>query len=58
MIGLVPGRAVGAAAAGLKCRPGSDAVDGVGVHAVGGAVGSTPIGFLATGHVGSRRRPA
>ncbi|PYC79139.1 ammonia channel protein [Streptomyces tateyamensis] len=51
-IGLIAG-AVCAAAVSLKYRFGfDDSLDVVGVHAVGGAVGSLLIGFFATGHVG------
>ncbi|AUG79855.1 ammonia channel protein [Kitasatospora sp. MMS16-BH015] len=51
-IGLIAG-AVCAAAISLKYRWGfDDSLDVVGVHAVGGAIGSLLIGFFATGHVG------
>ncbi|MFJ1707326.1 ammonium transporter [Kitasatospora sp. NPDC088346] len=51
-IGLIAG-AVCAAAISLKYRFGfDDSLDVVGVHAVGGIVGSLAIGFFATGHVG------
>ncbi|MER5641174.1 ammonium transporter [Kitasatospora sp. NPDC002227] len=51
-IGLIAG-AVCAAAISLKYRLGfDDSLDVVGVHAVGGAIGSLLIGFFATGHVG------
>jgi Amt family ammonium transporter len=52
LLGLVTG-AVCAAAIGLKYRFGyDDSLDVVGVHMVGGIVGSLSIGFLATGGVG------
>ncbi len=51
-IGLIAGAAC-AAAISLKYRFGfDDSLDVVGVHAVGGAIGSLLIGFFATGHVG------
>lgn len=51
-IGLVVS-AVCAAAISLKYRLGfDDSLDVVGVHAVGGAIGSVLIGLFATGHVG------
>jgi Amt family ammonium transporter len=51
-IGLIAG-AVCAAAISLKYRLGfDDSLDVVGVHAVGGAIGSVLIGLFATGHVG------
>ncbi|MDH6144692.1 MULTISPECIES: ammonium transporter [Kitasatospora] len=51
-IGLIAG-AVCAAAISLKYRLGfDDSLDVVGVHAVGGAIGSLLIGLFATGHVG------
>ncbi|MEU3563719.1 ammonium transporter [Kitasatospora sp. NPDC006786] len=51
VIGLVAG-AVCAAAVSLKYRWGfDDSLDVVGVHAVGGVIGSLLIGFLATGNV-------
>ncbi|MFF2661818.1 ammonium transporter [Kitasatospora sp. NPDC058032] len=51
-IGLVAG-AVCAAAIGLKYRWGfDDSLDVVGVHAVGGAIGSLLVGLFATGTVG------
>ncbi|MGW3181883.1 ammonium transporter [Kitasatospora sp. NPDC001119] len=56
VIGLVAG-AVCAAAVSLKYRLGfDDSLDVVGVHAVGGAIGSLLIGLLATGHVGESAR--
>ncbi|MFI9275355.1 ammonium transporter [Kitasatospora sp. NPDC052896] len=55
-IGLIAG-AVCAAAISLKYRLGfDDSLDVVGVHAVGGAIGSLLIGFFATGHVGQSAR--
>ncbi|MFD7728800.1 ammonium transporter [Kitasatospora phosalacinea] len=51
-IGLIAG-ALCAAAISLKYRFGfDDSLDVVGVHLVGGVVGSLLIGFFATGHVG------
>ncbi|GAA0693510.1 ammonium transporter [Kitasatospora atroaurantiaca] len=51
-IGIIAGAAC-AAAISLKYRFGfDDSLDVVGVHAVGGAIGSLLIGFFATGHVG------
>ncbi|WP_035846035.1 ammonium transporter [Kitasatospora azatica] len=51
-IGLIAG-GICAAAISLKYKLGfDDSLDVVGVHAVGGAVGSLLIGFFATGHVG------
>ncbi|MEV4614845.1 ammonium transporter [Kitasatospora sp. NPDC049258] len=51
-IGLIAGAAC-AAAISLKYRFGfDDSLDVVGVHAVGGIIGSLAIGFFATGHVG------
>ncbi|WP_441250073.1 ammonium transporter [Kitasatospora sp. McL0602] len=51
-IGLIAGGAC-AAAISLKYRFGfDDSLDVVGVHAVGGAIGSLLIGLFATGHVG------
>ncbi|MCX4746573.1 ammonium transporter [Kitasatospora sp. NBC_01287] len=51
-IGLIAG-AVCAAAISLKYKLGfDDSLDVVGVHAVGGAIGSVLIGLFATGHVG------
>ncbi|MFC8718936.1 ammonium transporter [Kitasatospora sp. NPDC057198] len=51
-IGLIAG-ALCAAAISLKYRFGfDDSLDVVGVHLVGGIVGSLLIGFFATGHVG------
>ncbi|MFG2911125.1 ammonium transporter [Kitasatospora sp. NPDC048286] len=51
-IGLVAG-VLCCAAVSLKYRWGfDDSLDVVGVHAIGGAVGSLLIGLLATGHVG------
>ncbi|MFE6870916.1 ammonium transporter [Kitasatospora sp. NPDC057692] len=51
-IGLVAGAAC-AAAIGLKYRWGfDDSLDVVGVHAVGGAIGSLLVGLFATGTVG------
>ncbi|MDH6137000.1 Amt family ammonium transporter [Kitasatospora sp. MAA4] len=55
-IGLIAG-AICAAAISLKYRLGfDDSLDVVGVHAVGGAIGSLLIGFFATGHVGQTAR--
>jgi Amt family ammonium transporter len=52
VIGLIAG-AVCAAAISLKYRLGfDDSLDVVGVHAVGGIVGSLAVGLFATGHVG------
>jgi Amt family ammonium transporter len=52
LLGLVTG-AVCAAAVSLKYRFGyDDSLDVVGVHMVGGIIGSLSIGFLATGGVG------
>jgi Amt family ammonium transporter len=52
LLGLVTG-AICAAAVGLKYRFNyDDSLDVVGVHMVGGIVGSLSIGFLATGGVG------
>ncbi|MER8187445.1 ammonium transporter [Kitasatospora sp. NPDC094015] len=51
-LGLIAG-AVCAAAIGLKYRFGfDDSLDVVGVHAVGGIIGSLAVGLFATGHVG------
>ncbi|MFJ5923578.1 ammonium transporter [Kitasatospora sp. NPDC092948] len=51
-VGLVAG-AVCAAAIGLKYRFGlDDSLDVVGVHLVGGVIGSLLVGLFATGHVG------
>ncbi|MFE7194111.1 ammonium transporter [Kitasatospora sp. NPDC057541] len=56
VIGLVAG-AVCAAAIGLKYRWGfDDSLDVVGVHAVGGAIGSLLVGLFATGTVGQSAR--
>ncbi|MDH6113007.1 Amt family ammonium transporter [Kitasatospora sp. MAP12-15] len=55
-IGLIAG-AICAAAISLKYRLGfDDSLDVVGVHAIGGAIGSLLIGFFATGHVGQTAR--
>ncbi|WP_316527880.1 ammonium transporter [Kitasatospora brasiliensis] len=55
-IGLAAGVAC-AAAVSLKYRWGfDDSLDVVGVHAVGGAIGSLLIGLFATGHVGQSAR--
>ncbi|MFI9788028.1 ammonium transporter [Kitasatospora sp. NPDC051984] len=51
-VGLIAG-AVCAAAIGLKYRFGlDDSLDVVGVHLVGGVIGSLLVGLFATGHVG------
>ncbi|MDH6129688.1 ammonium transporter [Kitasatospora sp. GP82] len=51
-IGLIAGAAC-AAAISLKYRLGfDDSLDVVGVHAVGGIIGSLAVGLFATGHVG------
>ncbi|MFD8483458.1 ammonium transporter [Kitasatospora sp. NPDC059673] len=53
-LGLVAG-AVCAAAIGLKYRFGlDDSLDVVGVHLVGGVIGSLLVGLFATGHVGQQ----
>ncbi|GAA2149383.1 ammonium transporter [Kitasatospora kazusensis] len=55
-IGVIAGAAC-AAAISLKYKLGfDDSLDVVGVHAVGGVIGSLLIGFFATGHVGQTAR--